>query len=90
MSEKKITAAFLLPVDLAHFTQFELKLNKMASKESSDSDVTFLKEEFKVVCTGPFPVSKTMAKISVNAKKTRLNLLTLLPQVLKVIQYILL
>ena len=62
----------------------------MASKESSDSDVIFLKEEFKVVYTGPFPFSKTMVKISIKAKKKRLNLLTLLLQVLKVIQYILL
>ena len=33
----------------------------MASKESSDSDVIFLKE-FKVVYTGPFPVSKKHGK----------------------------
>ena len=34
----------------------------MSSKESSDSDVVFVKEEFKVKYTGPFPVPKDHGK----------------------------
>ena len=34
----------------------------MSCKESTDSDVVFLKEEFKVKCTGPFPAPKDFYK----------------------------
>ena len=34
----------------------------MSSNESTDSDVVFLKEEFKVKYTGPFPVPKDHGK----------------------------
>ena len=36
--------------------------NKMSTKQSSDSDVVFVKEEFRVKYTGPFPVPKDHGK----------------------------
>ena len=41
----------------------------MSSKESSDSDVVFVKEEFKVKYTGPFPVPKDHRKNDCECKK---------------------
>ena len=41
----------------------------MSNKESSDSDVVFVKEEFKVKYTGPFPVPKDHGKNYCECKK---------------------
>ena len=44
------------------FYNYSMFKNKMSSKQSSDFDVVFLKEEFRVKCTGPFPVPKDHGK----------------------------